>query len=556
MRDQKTLRVVMAQLNLCVGDTAGNVAKVAAAINQAKDDFAADIILFPELTLTGYPPEDLLLHPGYLQDVDTALHQLVATVSGIDVVIGHPEKTAAGLYNSASYIREAKIIATYRKQSLPNYSVFDEERYFLAANETTLVEVKGIKVALSICEDLWHSGPMDNAMQSGAQLMLNLNASPYHVGKQHEREKALQLRAKGAAPVVYVNLVGGQDELVFDGGSFVVDAEGRVTQRADSFLEGLYLVEFDLTSGVKLLPAQYADIRDDQANIYNAIVLGLRDYVQKTGFHGVVIGLSGGVDSALTLALAVDALGSDQVEAVMMPFKYTSEISLIDARQQAETLGVKYTEIPIEALYDAFMASLAEEFTGRVADTTEENLQARIRGVLLMAISNKKNKLVLPTGNKSEMAVGYATLYGDMVGGFAPIKDVMKTTVYRLCRYRNNLSPVIPERVLERPPSAELAPDQLDSDSLPSYDQLDTIVAMFVEQDADLETITAAGFDPNMVQRVINMITRNEYKRRQAAPGVRITQRAFGRDRRYPITSKVDWNEPKGLGNEKNRSDN
>ncbi len=546
MHDKQTLRVVMAQLNLCVGDTAENIAKVAAAINRAKDDFAADIILFPELTLTGYPPEDLLLHPGYLQDVDTALQRLTATVSGIDVVVGHPEQTAAGLYNSASYIREGTVIATYRKQCLPNYGVFDEERYFLAASDTTIVEAKGVNVALSLCEDLWHTEPMDKAMQSGAQLMLNLNASPFHVGKQHEREKTLQSRAKGAVPIVYVNLVGGQDELVFDGGSFVVNAEGRVTQRADCFIDGLYLVEFDLKSGVKPLLASCVDVGDDETNIYNAIVLGLRDYVQKTGFRGVVIGLSGGVDSALTLALAVDALGQEHVEAVMMPFKYTSEISLIDARQQAENLGVKYTEIPIESLYDIFIASLAEEFTGRATDTTEENLQARIRGVLLMAISNKKNKLVLPTGNKSEMAVGYATLYGDMVGGFAPIKDVMKTMVYRLCRYRNRQSLVIPQRVLERPPSAELAPDQVDSDSLPPYDQLDTIVAMFVEQDADLDAIIAAGFDPDIVRRVIKMITRNEYKRRQAAPGVRITQRAFGRDRRYPITSKVNWDGPGG----------
>ncbi|NOY74121.1 MAG: NAD+ synthase [Gammaproteobacteria bacterium] len=543
MCDKKNLRVVMAQLNLCVGDTEGNVAKIMAAIDRAKSDFTADIVLFPELTLTGYPPEDLLLRPGYLRNVAVALRQLATTVSGIDVVVGHPEQTNTGLYNSASYIREGKVIATYQKQCLPNYGVFDEVRYFLAGDATPLVEIKGVKVALSICEDLWHTEPMEKAVQSGAQLMLNLNASPYQVGKQIEREKTIQLRAKEVMPIVYVNLVGGQDELVFDGGSFVVDGTGRVMQRAASFVEGLYFAEFDVNSGVKPLPASCVEIGSEEKNIYNAIVLGLRDYVQKTGFSGVIIGLSGGVDSALTLALAVDALGQDQVEAVMMPFRYTSEISVLDARQEAENLGIKYSEISIETLYDTFMLSLADEFAGRTDDTTEENLQARIRGVLLMAMANKKNKLVLPTGNKSEMAVGYATLYGDMVGGFAPIKDVMKTMVYRLCRYRNNLSPVIPERVLTRPPSAELAPDQIDTDSLPPYDQLDMIVKLFIEEDADLDTIVAAGFAPDVVIKIINMMTRNEYKRRQAAPGVRITRRAFGRDRRYPITSKVNWKE-------------
>lgn len=534
-----TLRIVMAQLNMLVGDIESNADKVIAAAHRARDEMQADAIIFPELTLTGYPPEDLLLRSGLHSRVLVELERVKQKVSGIDVVLGYPHPASGGLFNAASLLRDGHTVATYHKHYLPNYSVFDEKRYFGAGKEACVVEIKGIKVGLTICEDVWHPEPMAMVAEAGAELILNLNASPFHTGKELEREEVMAVRvAECHLPVIYVNLVGGQDELIFDGRSFVMDSDGQVLQRAPSFTEDLYLVELDY-DGEAVSPrlGEMAPVQGDEAAVYQALVLGVRDYIEKNGFRGVVLGLSGGIDSALSLAIAVDAIGADRVEAVMMPSRYTAGMSVDDAEEEAKLLGVDYQVITIEPLFKAFLESLAHEFEGLPVDTTEENLQARCRGVLLMAISNKKHKIVLTTGNKSEMAVGYATLYGDMAGGFDVLKDVPKTLVFELSRYRNSLGYVIPQRVIDRPPSAELAPDQKDSDSLPDYPVLDAILELYVEQDYCLRDIVQAGYDEETVRRVITLVDRNEYKRRQAAPGVRITRRAFGRDRRYPITS-------------------
>jgi NAD+ synthase (glutamine-hydrolysing) len=536
----QSLRIVMAQLNLLVGDIDGNAEKVLAACQTARDELGAQTIVFPELTLTGYPSEDLLLRPGFLRRVEVGLSWLRERVRGIDVVLGYPQRSVEGVYNAAGVLRDGEIIASYCKSQLPNYGVFDERRYFIEGHAPCVVDLGGVPVGLSICEDIWHPGPVQRAAQAGARVLLNLNASPFHIYKGREREAQLELRVQESGlPIVYVNLVGGQDELVFDGESLVMAADGRVTQRSPAFEEGLYPVDLEVAADGTVTPraAEVTPFRSEPESVYSALVLGVRDYVDKNGFPGAIIGLSGGIDSALTLAVAVDALGADRVEAVMMPSRYTRDMSLEDARQQATRMGVEYRVLPIESAFQAFLAILKDEFAGTAADTTEENIQARCRGILLMAISNKMNKVVLTTGNKSEMAVGYATLYGDMVGGFGVLKDVLKTLVYRLASYRNTLAEVIPQRVIERPPSAELAPDQEDTDSLPDYDILDGILEMFVERDLCAEEIVAAGYDAAIVDRVVAMVIRNEYKRRQAAPGVRITKRAFGRDRRYPITS-------------------
>ncbi|MCK4743902.1 MAG: NAD+ synthase [Sulfuriflexus sp.] len=539
-----SLRIVMAQLNMLLGDIDGNVQQIINAANKARDELNADAIVFPELTLTGYPPEDLLLRPGFTMAALRGLERVKQSISGIDVVIGYPIEERAGLYNAAALIRDGKIIGSYHKQHLPNYSVFDEKRYFVAGQaDACVVEIKGVPVAITICEDIWLPSPMQQAADAGAKLMLNLNASPFHINKQEDREAVLYERATEAnMPIVYVNLVGGQDELVFDGGSMVVNGSGEITQRAESFEIGLFPVEFAVhdDGNVTSIEAEIAALPSEDASAYQALVLGVRDYVTKNGFEGVVLGLSGGIDSALTLAVAVDALGADRVEAVSMPSRYTADMSVDDALEEAKSLGVACKVIAIEKTFTAFLESLADEFADTEktpGDVTEQNLQARCRGVLLMAIANKKHRIVLTTGNKSEMAVGYATLYGDMAGGFDVLKDVPKLLVYRLSKYRNSLSPVIPERVITRPPTAELAPDQKDEDSLPAYEILDPILALYVEQDKTLEEIVAEGFEQEIVARVISMVDRNEYKRRQAAPGVRITQKAFGRDRRYPITS-------------------
>jgi NAD+ synthase (glutamine-hydrolysing) len=529
----------MAQLNFLVGDIAGNARRVLEAVTQARDDQNADVIVFPELTLTGYPPEDLLLRPDFIRRVEIELTNLTGQIHGIDVVLGYPRCRDGKLFNSAGVIRAGKIIAEYDKALLPNYSVFDEKRYFEPGGEPCVWEVKDISLGITICEDIWYKTPAQRAAEAGAKLLLNLNASPFHSGKAPEREQLLQKRAQESGlPIVYVNLVGGQDELVFDGGSFVVDADGKLTQRYDFFQEGLDLAQFEMKAGqLHAVPGEIAPQASVEQGIYRALVYGIRDYVRKNGFQGAVIGLSGGIDSALTLALAVDALGAEQVEVVLMPSRYTADMSNEDAAQQAKTLGVNYRSIPIEPAFNAFLGMLQAEFAGTEPDVTEENIQARCRGIILMAISNKKGKILLTTGNKSEMSVGYATLYGDMAGGFAPIKDVPKLMVFRLAQFINRDKEIIPWRVIERPPSAELAPDQKDSDSLPDYAVLDPILERYVEMDQSVDEIVAAGFDQAVVARVTRLVDRNEYKRRQAPPGVKITKRAFGRDRRYPLTS-------------------
>jgi NAD+ synthase (glutamine-hydrolysing) len=533
------LKLILSQVNTLVGDIPGNTARVIQGAKAALEQGDVDVVLFPELTLTGYPPEDLLLRPSLDIRIQRALDEIEAANLPLTLVIGYPRRRDGKLYNMAGVIQGGKLVAEYAKQCLPNYQVFDEKRYFETGDKPCVFDLKGIPTALSVCEDIWFPEPMAQAKAAGAKLMLNLNASPYHQGKQREREAVVAGRAReGDMPVVYTNLVGAQDELVFDGSSVVVDAAGKTCFRAPAFDEGQFAVELSWDGQQVSVPAQtLEDIPDNLAAVYQALVIGIRDYVNKNRFPGVVLGLSGGIDSALTLALAVDALGAQRVEAVMMPFRYTSDLSKNDAAEEASRLGVRYRSISIEPMYEAFMAGLADEFVGMKRDATEENLQARCRGVLLMAISNKKGYLVLTTGNKSEMAVGYSTLYGDMAGGFDALKDVPKTLVFALSRYRNSISPVIPETVITRPPSAELAPDQKDEDSLPPYDILDQILALYIEEDLSAEAIIARGFNREQVERVVRLVDINEYKRRQAPIGVRISKRGFGRDRRYPITS-------------------
>ncbi len=532
------LRVALAQINLLVGDVQGNVAKLIAAAERARDELQAHVIVFPELTITGYPPEDLLLRADFCARAQAGLDELAHRITGIDVVVGYPHSEHGKLYNAAALLRDGAIVARYYKQHLPNYSVFDEKRYFTSGVDPCVVDIQDMLVAITVCEDIWSPAPMLQAREAGARLMLNLNASPFHIGKGAEREALLRQRAsEGSMAIVYANLVGGPDELVFDGGSLVVDAQGHTALRAPAFEEGLYSIDFDATGRVITPSDPLSPVLPEVQSVYEALVLGVRDYIQKNKFSGVVLGLSGGIDSALTLTLAVDALGVECVETVMMPSRYTADMSQEDAQTMARTMQVKYSVIPIEPTFNAFLESLRTEFTGLPVDITEENIQARCRGVILMALANKKHRILLTTGNKSELAVGYATLYGDMAGGFAPLKDVPKTLVYQLAEYRNSLGAVIPRRIIERPPSAELAPDQKDADSLPPYEVLDPILQMYVEQNCRSEDIVAAGFDAATVRRVMRMVDRNEYKRRQAPPGVRITKRAFGRDRRYPITS-------------------
>ena len=531
-----TLNMVMAQLNLVVGDIDGNTSRVIEAAEQARDQLGADIIVFPELTLCGYPPEDLLLRPSLVLRLEQAMSRL-QVVKGIDMVIGAPLMGAHGLENQALVMRDGQVVARYAKQHLPNYQVFDEKRYFVSGRETCVYECKGVKIALLVCEDLWYKGPVRRAKEAGADLIISLNASPFHKGKQALRHEIVRERClESELPVLYVNMTGGQDELVFDGGSFVMNASGELVGRADYFTEDLFSVQFD--KGINaFIPTDVAEIPELCSRVYDALVTGVRDYVNKNGFKGIVLGLSGGIDSALTLAIATDALGKDRVQAVMMPYRYTSGMSLEDAEEEAGILGVEYKVLPIEPMFNAFMDTLSGEFAGTARDTTEENLQSRCRGVMLMAISNKKGYLVLTTGNKSEMAVGYATLYGDMAGGFDVLKDVPKTLVFKLSEYRNTRGYVIPQRVIDRPPSAELAPDQVDEDSLPPYDVLDTILELYIGKDHSAEAIIEEGFDREDVYRVLRLVDINEYKRRQAPVGVRITPRGFGRDRRYPVTN-------------------
>ena len=531
------MKLCMAQINTLVGDIAGNTQRVL-EVSAAQQVAGAQVVIFPELTLTGYPPEDLLLRGDLLDRTEAALATLCAELpADMTVVVGYPRGQDGALFNSAGVISGGKLLAQYDKQCLPNYEVFDEKRYFAAGAEPCVVDIGGLAVGLTICEDIWHPEPAAHAKAAGAEILININASPFHRGKSSERLERVKLcAASHQLPIIYVNQVGGQDELVFDGGSFAVDALGELSASAQTFVEAFPIVTVDPSSDGRLVPGETASDREDLDAVWQALVLGMRDYVNKNGFPGVVLGLSGGIDSAVTLAVAVDALGPERVEAVMMPFRYTASMSVEDAEAEAKALGVRFNNLSIEPLYEAFMMTLADEFEGLAPNITEENLQARCRGVLLMSISNKKNLLVLTTGNKSELAVGYSTLYGDMAGGFDVLKDCPKMLVYALARYRNTVGDCIPERVITRPPSAELAPDQKDEDSLPPYEVLDQIIEMYVEQDASRQEMVAAGFSHDDVERVVRLVDLNEYKRRQAPVGVRISRRAFGRDRRYPIT--------------------
>ena len=529
-----SIKIALAQLNFTVADIKTNTAKIIAAIAEAKQQ-QADVVVFPELSVTGYPPEDLLLRPDFIRQAQAAVDEIKLHTQGIVAVIGSPQQHGKRLYNSALALSNGQVMAEYHKQALPNYGVFDEQRYFNAGHQLCLIEVKNTQLALTICEDIWQAGIIARNREAGAEIILALNASPFHAGKVHQREEIIGEQVEQAGlPLVYVNQVGGQDELIFDGASFVLDQHGAVSFRAAEFEEQLAVVEF---VDQQPQPASIAPHYQTVASEYKALVLGIKDYVRKNGFQGAILGLSGGIDSALVLALAVDALGADKVEAVLMPSRYTQDMSNQDARLEAEWLGVKHHTIAIEPAVLAFNQMLEPLFVGSKKDTTEENIQARCRGVLLMAMSNKQGKLLLTTGNKSEMSVGYATLYGDMAGGFAPLKDVSKLLVYQLAEYRNTLSPAIPERVITRPPSAELAPDQKDEDSLPPYPILDPILALYIEQDKSASEIIALGYPQEAVVRAISLVDRNEYKRRQSPPGIRITPRAFGRDRRYPISS-------------------
>lgn len=535
---KKNLRIVIAQLNFLVGDIEGNANKVIINSIKARDELNADLVVFPEMVLSGYPPEDLLLRSDLYKRVNKALQQILNKVNNIYIIVGYPEKNNQGCFNQAAFIYNKKIFATYRKQKLPNYGVFDEQRYFQPGWEPCVVNLHGVNIAITVCEDLWYPEPMAQAARINAQLMISINSSPFDMYKPYIREQIMSKRAKeGKMPIIYVNTIGGQDELVFDGGSMVLNARGEVTQNVGFFKEALVPIDFSIAPYLKPAIHEILSIPHVEERIYKALVLGVRDYIEKNHFPGAVIGLSGGVDSALTLAIAVDAIGKDRVEALSMPSRYTRKISMEDSKRIVKALGVKHTIISIEPVFKAYLKSLAKEFAKYPKDITEENIQARCRAVLLMAISNKRGIIVLSTGNKSEMAVGYATLYGDMVGGFCVLKDVPKTFVYRLVEYRNRISRVIPESVIKRKPSAELAADQFDQDVLPPYDILDAILERYVEKDQSMEQIITAGFDKQVVKKVLNMIDRNEYKRRQAPPGIKITARAFGRDRRYPITS-------------------
>jgi NAD+ synthase (glutamine-hydrolysing) len=563
-----TLKLAIAQLNFVVGDLVGNARKIVDAARQAHAR-GARLLLTPELSIAGYAAEDLFLRPAFTEACDDAVKGIAAALADLKdmvVVVGHPtggslrsRSVAVQLrHNAASVIKEGRILETYAKRELPNYQVFDERRYFTPGQGTCVFDAGGVSVGLLICEDAWFDQPAELAREAGAEVLAVINASPFHVGKEGERVARMADRARSAGlPLVYAHLVGGQDEVVFDGASFGLQADGRLAMQAESFQEKLLFAELERTpqGGVAFVaePEAMAAPRDAEAQLWDALVLGVRDYIGKNGFPGAILGLSGGIDSALVLAIAVDALGKDKVRAVMMPSPYTADISWIDARDMATRLGVRYDEISIRHTFESFKGALAGEFEGRPEDTAEENIQARIRGTLLMGLSNKFGAIVLTTGNKSEMATGYCTLYGDMAGGFAVIKDLLKTTVFALARWRNAHDPYgtgtepIPERIITRPPSAELRPDQTDQDSLPPYDILDGILARYMQDDEGIDEIIAAGYERAVVERVARLIKVNEYKRRQAPVGIRVTHRSFGKDWRYPITSK--FNETAGAPN-------
>jgi len=533
------LTVVMAQSNPLVGDVAGNAERIIEAAGQARDDHGADLVVFPELMVTGYPADDLLLRRDFLDAVAAAVERIREAVHGITLIIGAPRRGPHGLENAALVCRDGALVASYAKQELPTYGVFDDRRYFTPGTLPCVFELQGRRVGVTICEDAWYPSAVNQAAEAGAELIVNINASPFDERKWSARQDVLRARAEESGlPIVYCNMAGGQDDVVYDGASCAVDAQGALCQRAPRFETGLYPVTLTARpDGLAPEPGPMTAEDDPDGSSYQALVCGVRDYIEKNGFPGVLIGLSGGMDSALTACIAVDALGAERVECVMMPTRYTSEMSHTDAAALADNLGVSYRSVPIEGIFESFMEALSPAFGDAPPDVTEENLQSRARGTLLMALSNKAGKLVLAAGNKSEMAVGYATLYGDMVGGFAPLKDVYKTRVYELARYRNSVSADLPENLFVRPPSAELRHDQKDTDSLPDYSVLDGILAGYVEGDASVAELVAQGYERATVERVAKLVGINEYKRRQAPPGVKITTRAFGRERRYPITS-------------------
>ena len=561
-----SLKICVAQLNYCVGDMSGNAQKIINAARTAYQD-GARLVLTPELAICGYAAEDLFLRPSFIQACDDAVNRVareLAGLKGLTVVVGTPTHGDSDKalrtksvevqqrHNAAKVLCEGRIVETYAKRELPNYQVFDERRYFTPGQGTCVFQAKGdqegddaVSIGLLICEDAWFDEPARLAKQAGAELLVVINASPFHVGKGGERELMMQARCLATGlPLIYAHLVGGQDEIVFEGHSFALQADGSLAGRAESFKENRFTLQAERVQSAIKIVAHSVPQRSNEADLWDALVLGVRDYLGKNGFPGAILGLSGGIDSALVLAVAVDALGADKVRTVMMPSPYTADISWIDAREMAERLNVRYDEISIIPEFEAFKASLAGEFKGLAEDTTEENIQARIRGVFLMALSNKFGSIVLTTGNKSEMATGYCTLYGDMAGGFAVIKDLLKTTVFKLARWRNENDPYgtgrspIPERIITRPPSAELRADQTDQDSLPPYEVLDAILKRYMENDQSVDSIVAAGFERTVVERVARLIRINEYKRRQAPVGIRVSHRSFGKDWRYPITSK------------------
>ncbi|HHR5884236.1 TPA: NAD+ synthase [Providencia alcalifaciens] len=530
----RKLNISLAQLNWLVGDIEGNCERMLQTVEEQGKN--TDIVMFSELALTGYSPEDLLFRHDFEERCTAQLKRLQQASSQCGIIVGHPWYEENEIYNALSFFYQGKLLARYFKQELPNYGVFDEPRYFTAAEKTCVVEFKGYQLGLLICEDIWYDEPIDAVKGAGADLVLTINASPYDLNKEHIRSDLLvEHTQRTGLPIVYLNQVGGQDELVFDGGSKVLANKGKQVYQMVEFAEQVATVTFE---DVKLVTEQPKQPEASQiAQVYQALVLATRDYINKNGFNGAILGLSGGIDSGLTVAIAADAIGKDRVQAVMMPFRYTSEMSIHDAKEQAELLGVEFDIVSIEPMFDAFMAQLQPMFEGTQPDTTEENLQARCRAVILMAMSNKRRRLVLTTSNKSESAVGYSTLYGDMAGGFDVLKDVPKTLVFELAKYRNTISPAIPQRVIDRPPSAELAPGQLDQDSLPPYDVLDAILDGYVEKDLSVADLIKLGFDREIVRKVVRLVDINEYKRRQAPVGPRITMRNFGKDRRYPITS-------------------
>ena len=539
----RKISIALAQLDFVVGDISGNTELIIETSKKAKRQYNADLIVFPELSISGYPPEDLLLHSGFKKRILEASNKIQQEINGIDALVGYPEYQNGKIFNSCSVFSEKKEIVRYRKEALPNYSVFDEKRYFESDDNPVIFSVKGKKIGINICEDIWQERAAIRSKEAGAELIIVINGSPYEKNGQEKREKVVKrLTEVTGLPFVYLNMIGGQDELLFDGSSFVMDKNGEIVYRAKSFEESLDLIEFEINDdGCSPLKSRVHKVLPQVESIYKALVRGTRDYIKKHKFPGVVLGLSGGIDSALTLAIACDAIGSDKVRAVMMPYIFTSDMSKNDAKAQASLLNVQYDILPISTLYNSTIELLRPIFMDAASDSTEENIQSRSRGIILMAISNKTGLMLLTTGNKSEMAVGYATLYGDMAGGFAPIKDCTKTMVKKLASYRNTISEVIPKRVIEREPSAELSENQKDSDTLPPYEILDPILEAFIEEDLSVEEIVDLGFDRTTVIRVLEMVKRNEYKRRQTPPGVRISNRAFGRDWRYPITSGYNF---------------